>query len=81
MCLNVTFTCTLPVLFVSEIINSLFEYDSENFNIYGLMLKSSCGDKKDRKKGDINFRYSAPGNISASFYIVTPLFHPVPIGL
>jgi hypothetical protein len=62
-------------------INSLFEYDSGNFNKYGLMLKSSCGDNKDRKNSDINFRYLAPGNISVSFYIITPLFHPVPIGL
>jgi hypothetical protein len=61
-------------------INGLFEYDSENFNKYGLMRKSSCGDK-DRKNSDINFRYSAPGNISMFFYIITPLLRPVPLGL
>jgi hypothetical protein len=62
-------------------INGLFEYDSENFNKYGLMHKSSCGDNKDRKNSDINFRYSAPANISAFFYIINPLFRPVPLGL
>jgi hypothetical protein len=61
--------------------NSLFENDSENFNKYGLVLKSGCGDNKDKKYSDINFRYSASGNFSASFYMITPLFHPVPLGL
>jgi hypothetical protein len=37
-----------------EMINSLFEYDSENFNKYGSVLKSSCGDNKDRENSDIN---------------------------
>ena len=51
------------VCFFEMMINSLFGYDSENFNTW-VMLKSSCGDNKDRKISDINFRYSAPGNIS-----------------